>query len=68
MKRAATNQSVVSESGSQKVETAGLQTQILGNRYLNVEKLETLLKRKFGDNWKVQVSINGHSRQNTPYD
>jgi hypothetical protein len=63
MKRTSTSQSVDPQNISQSANTSDLKQQILGNRYLNMEKLEELLNMKFGDNWKVQVSTQVNGRQ-----
>jgi len=52
--------STVSTNGSKDSEEPSkpeLQTQILSNPYINFERLEQLLKSKFGSNWKVQVKL-----------
>lgn len=49
----------VDEQGSDRAENGSeWKTQIINNRYLNMEKLKELLKEQFGDNWRVQVKLN----------
>ena len=60
MKRTSTSSTLTPERESAKSSESKLQTQILSNPYINFDRLEELLKSKFGDNWKVQVGVMQH--------
>ena len=57
MKRSPTSSTLTTERDRGRLSEPELQTQILTNPYISFEKLEELLKSKFGSNWKVQVGV-----------
>ncbi|KIV80798.1 hypothetical protein PV11_08274 [Exophiala sideris] len=55
MNRASTSSTVAAGDESGRQTEIELKSQILSNPYINLTKLETLLRKKFGEKWKVQV-------------